>query len=70
MKMMRKQGVLLAAILLSACGSDGDPGPGGVTRGEAEALDEAAEMLDARKLPPLPAESVPAAREASASPAG
>jgi hypothetical protein len=37
---------------LAGCGqSDEDPGPGGVTVGEARALDEAAEMLDAQRLP-------------------
>jgi len=39
--------------LLAGCGpSDSDPGPGGVTVGEAKALDEAAEMLEQRRLPP------------------
>ena len=42
---------LAAALLLSACGSDDDPGPGGVTVGEARALDEAAEMLDSQRVP-------------------
>lgn len=43
---------LLALAPLASCGqSDGDPGPGGVTVGEARALDEAAEMLDARYPP-------------------
>lgn len=47
--------LLPAVLLLAACGStDNDPGPGGVTQGEAKALDEAAEMLDARKQQPLP----------------
>ena len=42
-------------VALAACGSrDNDPGPGGVSVGEARALDDAAKMLDARKLPPLP----------------
>lgn len=42
----------LAAALLVSCGSgDDDPGPGGVTAGEARTLDEAAEMLDAQRLP-------------------
>lgn len=45
--------VLVPILLLAACGpADNDPGPGGVTVGEARALDEAAEMLDARRLPP------------------
>jgi hypothetical protein len=44
---------LLSLFLLAACGpSDSDPGPGGVTVGEAKALDDAAEMLDHRRLPP------------------
>jgi hypothetical protein len=43
----------LAPTLLAGCGpNDGDPGPGGVTVGEARALDEAAEMLEQRRLPP------------------
>jgi len=67
---MRIAAVLLAAAFLSACGSDGDPGPGGVTRGEAEALDQAAEMLDARKPAPLPAESAEPEAEESAASAG
>ncbi len=46
------------ALLLSACGpGENDSGPGGVTVGEARALDEAAEMLDARQPPPVPAET-------------
>ncbi len=37
---------------MASCGpNDTDPGPGGVTVGEARALDEAAEMLDAARLP-------------------
>jgi len=47
---------LFSALLLTglvACGpAQNDPGPGGVTVGEAEALDEAAEMLDERNAPP------------------
>ena len=43
-------GALLSA--LAACGpSDNDPGPGGVTVGEARALDEAAAMIDERQTP-------------------
>jgi hypothetical protein len=47
--------ILCAIILtgLAACGpAQNDPGPGGVTVGEAKALDEAAEMLDERNVPP------------------
>ncbi len=44
----------IAMILtLAACGpADNDPGPGGVTVGEARALDDAAQMLESRRLPP------------------
>lgn len=48
----RNRCLLLAVLALSACGkSDSDPGPGGVTVGEARALDEAAAMLDERRPP-------------------
>lgn len=41
------------ALLLAGCGpNDTDPGPGGVTVAEARALDEAAEMIEQRRLPP------------------
>ena len=60
---MRSAFVLLVPIALAACGSS-DPGPGGATSGEAKALDDAAEMLEARKLPDSalrpPAEQPPA----------
>lgn len=40
---------LLAAIALAGCSrTDNEPGPGGVTVGEAKALDDAAEMLESR----------------------
>ena len=43
---------LLAGALLAGCGqNDTDPAAGGVTQGEARALDEAAEMLDEQQLP-------------------
>ena len=49
--------------LLSACGAgDNDLGPGGVTVGEARALDEAAAMLDEQRLPE---QAVPAATTSS-----
>ncbi len=39
-------------ITLAGCGqADDDAGPGGVSVGEAKALDEAAEMIEARQLP-------------------
>ena len=43
---------LFVPLLLAACGSDGDAGAGGVTRGEARALNEAAAMLDANSVSP------------------
>lgn len=44
---------LSLALSLAACGpADNEPGPGGVTVGEANALDDAAEMLEQRRLPP------------------
>lgn len=52
--------LLPAALCLGACQKDTDPGPGGVTVGEARALDEAAEMLQKRPAPPLADATVPA----------
>lgn len=49
---MRKLGSI-AVLLLAACGDSGAaPGPGGVSVDEAQALDQAAEMLDSQRLPP------------------
>ena len=49
---MRTGPALALALLLLACGKpDNAAGPGGVTVGEAKALDEAAEMVEARRLP-------------------
>ena len=60
------RGALAAALLLASCGpNDTDPGPGGVTVGEARALDEAAEMLDEQRLP---AEALPPTADPSATP--
>ena len=52
---------LAACALLAACGDGGAQAPGGVSEGEAQALDEAAEMRDQRRLPPeaLPPEAGP-----------
>jgi len=53
---------LAALLLTTACGpAETDPGPGGVTVGEAKALDEAAEMLEQRRLPSeaLPSQTPP-----------
>lgn len=53
MDILKKFALPAAALfLLTACGSaDNEPGPGGVSVGEARALDEAAEMVEAKRLP-------------------
>lgn len=44
--------VLPLSLALAGCGqADSEPGPGGVTVGEARALDAAARMLDERRVP-------------------
>ncbi len=49
---MRRLIPLAALLCLSACEkADNEPGPGGVSMGEARALDEAAEMIEASRLP-------------------
>ncbi|KHK92400.1 hypothetical protein [Novosphingobium malaysiense] len=49
---MKRACLLVCLFALAACGkADNDPGPGGVTVGEAKALDQAAAMLDARRPP-------------------
>lgn len=49
---MKAASLALALLALGACSeSDLSPGPGGVTKGEARALDEAAAMLDERAAP-------------------
>lgn len=59
---MRRTLALAAILLLAACGkADNEPGPGGVTVGEARALDEAAEMVEGQRLPPELAQPAPPA---------
>ena len=61
--------VILSAAL-AACGpGENEPGPGGVTVGEARALDEAAAMLDAQRSPVDGTATVPAPLPPAASPA-
>ena len=54
-------GVLALALplALAACGDESASAPGGVSPGEAKALEDAASMLDERQLPPeaLPTEA-------------
>ncbi len=51
--MMRRAFLAVPLLLLAGCEpADNEPGPGGVTVGEARALDQAAEMLEQRRLPP------------------
>ena len=51
---MKVRNLFLAFALstLAACGSPNDPGVGGVTKAEAEQLNEAAEALNQGKPPP------------------
>lgn len=54
----RSAGVLCAFMLtLAACGPTSESGPGGVSDGEARALDEAAQKLDRQQQ--LPKDAVP-----------
>jgi len=47
---------ILTTALTAACGdADNEPGPGGVSIGEARALDEAAKMIESRYPPAKPA---------------
>ena len=50
--------ILILALLLSACGSPSDDSAGGVSRSESEALNDAAEMLDANAVVPVPVENI------------
>lgn len=77
---MRTVPILFLALTLAACGkADNEPGPGGVTVGEARALDEAAQMMEDQRLPaaaippaaaPAAPPPAPPAAEAKAKPAG
>jgi len=61
---------LALALALCACGkADNEPGPGGVTVGEARALDEAAEMIEAQRPPEDLLRSGEVTATASAAPA-
>lgn len=66
--MLKILAVSATALAAVSCGAaDNDPGPGGVTVGEARALDDAAEMLDERNADPATATAEQAAGEAQPS---
>lgn len=48
---MRQLIAPIAILGLAACGGDSQATAGGVTAGEAKALDDAAEMLEQKRLP-------------------
>lgn len=50
--MLRLLFAAAVCLTLAACGGEGASAPGGVSPGEAKALDDAAAMLDQRRLPP------------------
>lgn len=58
---MRRLSTLILALSLAAC-SDDTRTAGGVTKGEAEALDDAAAMVEQQRLPAEP-EAAPQASE-------
>lgn len=58
--MATRLALVLPLLLMAGCSSDSDPGPGGVTKGEAKQLDAAAAMLDKRPAAPLIDATVPA----------
>jgi len=50
---MLRRAVLLSALLLTACSQpDNAAGAGGVSAGEARALDDAAQMVQDQQIPP------------------
>lgn len=49
---MRLPVIAALSLTLAGCGSEGASAPGGVSPGEAKALEDAASMLDERQLPP------------------
>ena len=70
---MKRTALALATLCLSlaACGpGENEPGPGGLTVGEARALDDAAAMFDARRSPADGAAKVPAPPPPAADPSG
>ena len=67
---IRFLGAVALCTALAACDKpDNAPGPGGVTMGEAKALDDAAQMIEARRLPPEILSGAPQAAPQTAAPA-
>lgn len=63
----RSIAIPLACALLAACGNNGESSdPGGVTPGEKRALDDAAEIIEQRQLPPSAIPSPPPASQPAA----
>ncbi len=58
---------LVLPLAVAGCGNDAASAPGGVSPGEAKALDDAAAMLDERQLPP---EALPTDMPAGPAPTG
>ena len=50
--------ILILALMLMACGSPSSDSVGGVSRSEAEALNDAAQMLDDNAVVPVPVENI------------
>ena len=66
--------IAMIATVVACSPGENDPGPGGVTAGEAKALDDAAAMLDEQRSPAADGARVPAPLppnpDASTAPAG
>lgn len=61
---------ILTTALTGACGdADNEPGPGGVSIGEARALDEAAKMIESRNPPAKPVAAADQKRDDTEKPA-
>ena len=71
---MSRTALLLLALLCAACSRpDNAAGAGGVSAGEARALDDAAAMVESQQLPsgaiPAPQSSAPAQQSPASTPA-